>query len=471
MKKLMKKAAALLLAAVVIVGSCVPVLAATRETTSTKLNEKTTVEASDDTSSIELFKDYILGNGSENDDKVKSPDETLTFEITPYGAWNVGSVSDATNNSITPKYDKNSMPLLGTNDQQNADEKKTTVTISVANGYVTGGSNAAQESGVSVSIPDYGTVGDFWYKVIEQDGGLAGVEYMTNDDNNSNMYFIHVQSTRNTSSTTESYIKTVTLHQTAPNPATVTTSAQYENAVKDIVTKKPSEEGTKKVTGIQNTYSAGELTIKKQVEGNAGDKNKRFKITVNFASDKPVNSDITYETPANATSDTNETKVIGGLTAKTRDNSKESGWTETTTGDKKTYTASAEIFVKEGDPITFHNIPFGVTYKVVEDDYMTNDKYDLPVFAFDTTEAEGKTNADVDTVDKLTNPTGGTSASAAFAEGGVQDKLDTVIITNTKNTTIDIGVLTSDAPYVAMLAVVAVAVVAMIRRRRSGVED
>ena len=169
-------------------------------------------------------------------------------------------------------------------------------------------------------------------------------------------------------------------------------------------------EGTTGTKGaaIENTYSAGSLEVKKVVTGNLGDKSKLFNVTVTFTAPdgKTVAGDISY--------------VEGGE----RKTIAPSDW--------KDGVVTKKIAVSHGDTITFTNIPYDVTYTVVEDDY--------------TETAEGAKDYDEAKYEYSdTNPI-----------KAIDSANDTVTITNHKgDDNIDTGVILDNAPYMLMLAVVA----------------
>lgn len=187
-------------------------------------------------------------------------------------------------------------------------------------------------------------------------------------------------------------------------------------------------EGTKGTKGaaIENTYSAGSLEVKKVVTGNLGDKNKLFNVTVTFTAPagKTVAEDISYVengTPKTITPD---------------------DW------DKEKNTATVVIAVaNNSDPITFNNIPYGVTYTVVEDDYTKTaggaKDYDTPNYAPVDSDAEHGTTYKIDTAK------------------------ETMTITNNKgDDNIDTGVILDNAPYILMLAVVAGGAMTLVIKKR-----
>ena len=77
--------------------------------------------------------------------------------------------------------------------------------------------------------------------------------------------------------------------------------------------------------------------------------------------------------------------------------------------------------------MTFSNIPYGITYTVEEEDY-TDAGYEA---------AKYKLNGGEDTP----NP----------VEGEVDSSGDKVVITNTKDTTVDTGISVDSIPYIVML--------------------
>lgn len=164
-----------------------------------------------------------------------------------------------------------------------------------------------------------------------------------------------------------------------------------------------------KTANFENVYSAGSLSVTKNVAGNLGDRSKEFNVRVTFTAPEAsvVNSTISYVVDG-------ETETIAPV------------WDGNT--------ASVQIALHHEETVTFTNIPYGVTYNVEEDSYK-NDGYD-------TTYSDNKT---------------GTIGKAA----------DTVTITNTKGTTVDTGVVLDSLPYVLLIAVAVVGVVAFTAKKRT----
>lgn len=452
MRRFLRKTVAFVLAGAVMMGMCTTGRAE---------------DSSSDTQSFILTKDYQKGSSGQN--STSSPEEDFVFTIEPYGVWNAGSSTGAAGGEA---YSVSNMPLLGTAveskvtvDEQN---RKTTVTIAAQAGDA---EKAEERTNLSqaVSLPEYRSVGDFWYKVTETDNGVAGVLYGSNDSQTENrlksngghqaVYFIHVQVMNG--QTAGDYTRTVTLHKTAPDADATNTA--YETWYQGNRENTEGEEN-KKTTAIQNQYYAGSLQITKSVTGNAGDKNKLFHIKVEFQnqSGDRMKSIITYKDfyDENGTVTANPTSI---------------GWTDAGPDGRHTTT----FYIKDGTTVSFDNIPYGVTYTITEEQ-PTDDKY-THTFAYDqdsadqetvwssvtlradTVSAEGSNEADQETATDAWNN--------AKASGSVTDDLDHVIITNHKESAIDIGVITSDAPYIAILILAAVMVVFYVRRKKEIIEE
>ncbi|MDD6711855.1 MAG: hypothetical protein PUE27_07230 [Sharpea porci] len=453
MNKYVSKVMALGVAGLVIFGMGTPVLA---EDTTTPIRL-----AISDSGQITLQNDYI--NGSKKQTNTVSPDENFTFTIDRYDLWNVGE-----NGNGAAMYTKENMPTFSNGSTTGATN---TFTIHASSGDA----GSTTKPFTTLSVPDYDAVGDYWYKVTEADNNVAGVFYGTNDDVTENSessngghnweYYIHVQVTNHTKVTdtdTTLFDRTVTLHKTAPVLDETPTNAAYESWY--YSNQENNGENAKKVSAIQNKYFAGSLNITKNVAGNAADKNELFKVTVKFtnASNAKMNSDIKYYDFYDAT---------GHLTDEIHKASL--NWTDDLTN-KTNNTKEVNFYVKDGTTVHFDNIPYGVQYSVTETK-PSDDKYSHE-FAYG--EENKKTTADAETTfDAVTlaadttkaedpSKTGDDKWNAANATGSISDDLDTVTITNTKTSAIDVGVITSNAPYIAMLAVAGIAVGVYLRKKK-----
>lgn len=458
MNKYFKKGIALAIVGMMTFGMGTTVFAETGGGTTTGTGLNTSTKVISDTSTITLQKDYV--NGSNLQENTKSPEETFTFTIDRYGLWNVGEDGNG-----QAKYNKDNMPTFS---NSSTTSPTNTFTIEVNKGAA--GTNPTTKPSVQLTVPTYEAVGDYWYKVTENDNNTAGVIYGTNDSETEDttsvngahkrVYYIHVQVTNG--ATKGDYIRTLTLHKTAPDVTSVTTNAAYETWYSNN-NKNTEGQNDKKVADIQNKYYAGSLNIKKTVTGNAGDKNELFEVTVTFKNESKanMNSDITYK---------NFYDPNGNLTKDATSLS----WTDTveTSGTTTTHsnkTKEVIFYVKDDTTVTFNNIPYGVTYTVTETQ-PSDDKY-THTFAHEnadeTVTFDGVSLAadEVTTESTDTSKTAAEKWNAAKATGSISDDSDTITITNNKTSVIDIGVMTSDAPYVALLLLIGIVVVVFIRKK------
>lgn len=119
------------------------------------------------------------------------------------------------------------------------------------------------------------------------------------------------------------------------------------------------------------------------------------------------------------------------------------------TSDKIAISGSKDFQLKHKDTLTLNNIPAGVTYTITETDNLGND--------WSTTYTVG-TAAAVD------------GKRVSSADTGIT--ADTSItFTNTHNGVPDTGVILDNAPYIALLTIVAVGAVFMVIKKRRNYED
>lgn len=175
-----------------------------------------------------------------------------------------------------------------------------------------------------------------------------------------------------------------------------------------------------KTDDIENVYKSGRVKVTKIVDGNMGDRTKEFPITItlNAPKGKTVASTVTY-------------KVNGGDAA-----------TVTFAGGK----GEVKVNLKHNDSVEIFNIPEGVTYTVVEDDaivHVTNP----------TDEQENKNAYKVE---------GELSKDTAITVAELKD----YTITNTKEIKIDTGITLETLPYVLMMALAMMGLVALKLRKR-----
>lgn len=299
---------------------------------------------SNDMSTVTLTKEYKLTN-----DGTTSPAETFAFS-----ALTCTNVTDAAFGVTT---DNAPVPTIGS--------------VSYTAGEA-GGDSAKKN--ITITLPEYTSVGIYTYTFTETDGGTAGVTYRS---------------------------EAITL---------VVTVIEQNGKVR-VATVHTEGASEAKSDEFNNEYSAGSLSVKKTVTGIMGDQQKEFTVKVTFTAPAgdTVRENITYVD--------GETKTIAG------------GWT----GSKE-----VDITLKHGETVTFNNIPYGVTYTVVENNYTgkENGGYDAPSYQFDDN------NKKID------------SAS------------ESVTITNNKGGKIDTGINMDSMPYILMLAVVFMGLFVFFSKKR-----
>ena len=172
-----------------------------------------------------------------------------------------------------------------------------------------------------------------------------------------------------------------------------------------------AEGGLAKKDSITNLYSAGTLTIEKQVTGNMGDRDKEFTVTVTFdAENQKIKAPISITTQ-NAGITTNTTALAPEASGSSSLNTK--------------------ISVKDGTTVTFSNIPEGVTYSVTE---TQANGYDAPEYYLNSTKQSG------------------TSVSGTLADSASGGSMNPAVkIVNHKESVIDTGIILSNLPYLLTL--------------------
>lgn len=180
-----------------------------------------------------------------------------------------------------------------------------------------------------------------------------------------------------------------------------------------------------KADDFTNTYNSYSLEVKKTVQGNFGDLGDTFTFYITLG--KEGGKDDNYATATVKVSDTNNSA---------------NNATWTIGGGQQTVT------LKHGQTITVSNLPVGVTYTVTEE----------------------KTNADGSTW--VYNTTGEAVAiNDVLPSITADNNANKVKIVNKHEGTPDMGVVLDNAPYIAMLAIVAIGGVALMLNKRRRDEE
>lgn len=341
----------------------------------------------------------------------KAPFEKFEFDVTYVGAvkkdTNVTG-EPASNWSITKEADFT---------------KDTAVVPTGATGLPASGTAYKENFKIKLNelnIPTGGT-GIYVYKITEKDNGTPAVSYNTDGGR---LYLI----------------VTVT-HVTDGNGNIKDGLYNYAVALRrgeDNITAANAAKGTKVLAteAFHNTYGAGNsvnsVELKKTVHGNFGDLGKDFTFNVTFNKAAVKNyGNIAFKAE------------YGRKVYKAND--------PTQTGvNELEYGVEYVVTLKHGETIEFGNLPADVTYTMVE-----NGKQDV----------EGTQKVDgiyTVTGEKTEDNKGTVTASATTAKEE---------IVNTNQESPDMGVVLDNAPYIAMLAIVAIGGVALMLNKRRRDEE
>lgn len=203
-------------------------------------------------------------------------------------------------------------------------------------------------------------------------------------------------------------------------------------------------DSTTKGAGVfNNTYKAQELTVTKKVKGDLGDLNEKFDFEVTFKG----TTDASYKG-----------LVAGELTGVESVKETTSG-KAVAAGDFLTYGTSYTVTMKHNGTMSFSNLPADVTYTVKE--VGSNVSGTDVVKGQYTVTVAGQNGTNAVAFDAGKETVSGTIAASAV----------TVNFTNEHKGTPDMGVVLDNAPYIAMLAIVAIGGVALMLNKRRRDEE
>lgn len=171
-----------------------------------------------------------------------------------------------------------------------------------------------------------------------------------------------------------------------------------------------------KLDTFKNTFKSGSFSVAKNVEGNMANENDEFEIKVTLTSTKPIGTNVTLA---------GENVTPGEWTIN------DGTWTYVHTG---TYT-------EKGGAKTFSDIPVGVVVTVAET--TTDDKMNGYTY----------TSTKIGT-DDFTSLTVADDTNAA------------IVVTNTKTTNVETGIVLDSMPYFVMLAVACAGMFLLVSKKR-----
>lgn len=344
------------------------------------------------------------------------------------GKVNITKVIDGTgygSEDVEFAIDNQSKPILVVHNTtlSQTDKDELTISITNANNKVRISDSTADNTGratgtLTIQLPTYNSVGTYVYKFHEVTGSTAGMSY----DKDYKYLVVNVYNEIvNEETTGKLLVNTVVLNQ---DPS---------DNLKDKNKGDLSGMTENKIDEINNKYSAGTYTVEKKVKGNMADRQQKF----NFV--------VTFERTAGTT-------LSGGIKMYKDGHADQVTLLDNT---KLTFNsdnqATYPIELTHGEKMHFDNIPYGVTVSVVEMD--SNNK------------AVTDTNGEY-TVEYNTDANG---VKLGTDEG--ERASGSAIITNTSTVNVNTGVILDNAPYIALLTIVAAGAVVMIMKKRRNYED
>lgn len=223
----------------------------------------------------------------------------------------------------------------------------------------------------------------------------------------------------------------------------------YIVALRDNGTKVPANEAFKNSYGDSNLQS---LELSKTIHGSLGNLQDTFTFNVKFSAKEGVNA-----SQYKGVSVTNGTEHIAGLNNTVNDGLLELG---------KTYT----VTLGHDNSITFGNLPEGVTYEISENTTTLNaeNKYVNGEYTVSVSDTKGTSRVN-ETAKTLVAVN---EANTHFGiKGAITTGTNPVAFHNTKEGSPDMGVVLDNAPYIAMLAIVAIGGVALMLNKRRRDEE
>lgn len=223
----------------------------------------------------------------------------------------------------------------------------------------------------------------------------------------------------------------------------------YIVALKDNGTKVPANEAFKNSYGDSNLQS---LELSKTIHGSLGNLQDTFTFNVKFSAANGVDA-----SKYKGVSVTNGIEHIEGLSNTVNDGLLELG---------KTYT----VTLGHDNSITFGNLPEGVTYEISENITTLNaeNKYVNGEYTVSVSDTKGTSRVN-ETAKTLVAVN---EANTHFGiKGAITTGTNPVAFHNTKEGSPDMGVVLDNAPYIAMLAIVAIGGVALMLNKRRRDEE
>lgn len=285
-----------------------------------------------------------------------------------------------------------------------------TIQVSTTDTNVTENASGKTEATLTVTLPDYANVGTYFYKLKQVEGATAGMTYDTEQ-----LYLmVNVVNEKEDLSTNKFEYKVALFKGT--DPTTYTTETALGNA---------------KIECLTNKYNKGDFTATKKVKGSMADRGDTFSFEAKFTKAKTLNVNGNITMAKNDGTATPLTDLAWNI--------------ENADG---TVSAIKKFELSHNDKVKFDNIPVGVT---------------VTVYEVDGTKQLGEGD-DVGTY-KVSYDT--KTTLTVSKEVATQS----TTITNTSQVHPNTGVILDNAPYIALLTIVAAGAVVMIIKKRRNYED
>lgn len=208
---------------------------------------------------------------------------------------------------------------------------------------------------------------------------------------------------------------------------------------------------------FKNSYDSKSLTLSKTVHGALADLNKDFTFTIKFTKDTGVDANNLYMGPQVGTLSTNVSiKPEGTATTPLAANT----YLEL----DKPYTVS----LRHNGSLELSNLPAGIKYEVFEN----GSEVSGSDVVLNTTNTSGQNVKYVVTVEDADQ--NAVTFSGITVSGQINKESPANVTTafhNTNNAEPDMGVVLDNAPYIAMLAIVAIGGVALMLNKRRRDEE
>ena len=271
-------------------------------------------------------------------------------------------------------------------------------------------------------------IGTFVYKITEKTGSTPTTVYDVDKNTLGDLYMV-VSVTHK--------LKDETSKEIVPNVYEYSVSLRRYNGAVSASNVEVVSTGRKvpNTNAFTNTYGAGnsvnDVTLSKTVHGSFGDLSKTFDFIVKF--EKPASAtDVTYGAIV-ATKSDKSIIIKQGETVISAEGSADAVNLE--------YGKEYTVTMKHDQNVVFSNLPANVTYTMTEDGAVAGKLGDYTV-------------------------TGEQSVKKTMGSAD-----ETVAIVNTHEGTPDMGGVLDNAPYIAMLAIVAIGGVALMLNKRRRDEE